>query len=170
MSMTMYTATVPVFRQMLGALADVLEKAEAHAQASKYDAAALLQARLFPDMFPLVRQVQIAADFAKGTTARLAGIEVPRYEDNEQSFSELQQRITKTLGFVDAVLQAEVDAGAQRAITHGTGERARHFPSGEAYVTRFALPNFFFHVTTAYAILRHNGVPIGKKDFIGEYE
>ena len=170
MSMTMYTATVPVFRQILGALADVLEKAERHAQDNKIEPAALLQARLFPDMFPLVRQVQIAADFAKGTTARLAGIEVPRYEDNEQSFSELQQRITKTLGFVDGVPQAEVDAGAQRAITHGTGERARHFPSGEAYVTRFALPNFFFHVTTAYAILRHNGVPIGKKDFIGEYE
>ena len=170
MSMTMYTATVPVFRQILGALADVLEKAERHAQDNKIEPAALLQARLFPDMFPLVRQVQIAADFAKGTTARLAGVEVPRYEDNEQSFSELQQRITKTLGFVDAVLQAEVDAGAQRAITHGTGERARHFPNGEAYVTRFALPNFFFHVTSAYAILRHNGVPIGKKDFIGEYE
>ena len=170
MSMTMYTATVPAFRQILGALADVLEKAERHAQDNKIEPAALLQARLFPDMFPLVRQVQIAAEFAKGTTARLAGIEVPRYEDNEQSFSELQQRITKTLGFVDAVLQAEVDAGAQRAITHGTGERARHFPSGEAYVTRFALPNFFFPVTTASAILRHNGVPIGKKDFIGEYE
>ena len=94
MSMTMYTATVPVFRQILGALADVLEKAERHAQDNKIEPAALLQARLFPDMFPLVRQVQIAADFAKGTTARLAGIEVPRYEDNEQSFSELQQRIT----------------------------------------------------------------------------
>jgi hypothetical protein len=170
MSMTMYTATVPVFRQILGALAAVLEKAERHAQDNKIEPAALLQARLFPDMFPLVRQVQIAADFAKGTTARLAGVEVPRYDDNEQSFSELQQRITKTLGFVDSVEQALVDAGAQRAITHGAGERARHFPSGEAYVTRFALPNFFFHVTTAYAILRHNGVPIGKKDFIGEYE
>ena len=170
MSMTMYTATVPVFRQILGALAAVLEKAERHALDNKIEPAALLQARLFPDMFPLVRQVQIAADFAKGTTARLAGVEVPRYDDNEQSFSELQQRITKTLGFVDSVPQADVDAGAQRAITHGAGERARHFASGEAYVTRFALPNFFFHVTTAYAILRHNGVPIGKKDFIGEYE
>lgn len=170
MALSMHQASVPVLVRALSNLREVLRKGEKHAAAAGYDPALLLQLRQAPDMFPLLRQVQIAADFAKGTTARLAGIEVPRYEDNEQSFSELQQRITKTLGFVDAVLQAEVDAGAQRAITHGTGERARHFPSGEAYVTRFALPNFFFHVTTAYAILRHNGVPIGKKDFIGEYE
>ncbi|MBQ5948940.1 DUF1993 family protein [Massilia sp. ST3] len=170
MSMTLYTATVPVFRQMLDALAAVLEKAENHALENRIEPAALLQARLFPDMFPLVRQVQIAADFAKGTPARLAGAEVPRYEDDETSFSELQQRITKTLGFIDSLQAADIDAGAGRAITHGTGERARHFAGGEAYVTRFALPNFYFHITTAYAILRHNGVPIGKKDFIGQYE
>lgn len=170
MSMTMYAATVPVFRQILNSLAAVLEKAEAHAQEHRIEPDALLQARLFPDMFPLVRQVQIAADFAKGTTARLAGVPVPSYEDNEGTFSELQQRITKTLGFIDSVAEAEVNAGDTRAITHGTGERARHFPNGQAYVTRFALPNFFFHVTTSYAILRHNGVPIGKKDYIGQYE
>lgn len=170
MSMTIYTASVPVFRQMLGSLAAVLEKAEAHAQDHRIEPAALLQARLYPDMFPLVRQVQIATDFAKGASARLAGIEVPRYEDNEQSFPELQQRISKTLGFVDSVLEADIDAGALRPVTHGSGERARHFDSGEAYLTRFALPNFYFHLTTAYAILRHNGVPIGKKDFIGNYQ
>jgi hypothetical protein len=169
MSLSMYTASVPVFRQMLASLAAVLEKAEAHAQENRIEPAALLQARLFPDMFPLVRQVQIAADFAKGTTARLAGVAVPSYEDTEQSFAELQQRITKTLGFIDGIAQADVDAGAGRAITHGTGERARQFDSGERYLTRFALPNFYFHVTTAYAILRHNGVPIGKKDYIGGY-
>lgn len=169
MSLSMFTASVPVFRQMLSSLAAVLEKAEAHAQESRIEPAALLQARLFPDMFPLLRQVQIAADFAKGATARLAGAPVPAYEDNEQSFAELQQRITKTLGFIDGIAQADVDAGAGRAITHGTGERARHFDSGEQYLTRFALPNFYFHVTTAYAILRHNGVPIGKKDYIGSY-
>ena len=167
MSMTMYTATVPVFRQILGALADVLEKAERHAQDNKIEPAALLQARLFPDMFPLVRQVQIAADFAKGTTARLAGIEVPRYEDNEQSFSELQQRITKTLGYVASLPREAFDAAGERAITHGAGERARHFERGDDYLTGFVLPNFFFHVTTAYAILRHNGVPIGKRDYLG---
>lgn len=167
MSLSMYSTSVPVFRQMLGALADVLEKAEAHAQASKYDAAALLQARLFPDMFPLIKQVQIATDFAKGASARLAGIDVPRYEDNEQTFAELQQRISKTLGFIESLPQ-DAFAGAEgRAITHGAGERARHFDSGEPYLTGFVLPNFYFHVTTAYAILRHNGVPIGKRDFLG---
>lgn len=169
MSLSIYTASVPVFRQMLSSLAAVLEKAEAHAQQNRIEPEALLQARLYPDMFPLLRQVQIAADFAKGATARLAGAPVPSYEDNEQTFAELQQRITKTLGFIDGIAQADVDAGLGRAVTHGSGERARHFDSGEQYLTRFALPNFYFHVTTAYAILRHNGVPIGKKDYIGSY-
>ncbi|WP_020654284.1 DUF1993 domain-containing protein [Massilia niastensis] len=169
MSISMTTATVPVFRQMLGSLAAVLEKAEAHAQEHRIEPDALLQARLYPDMFPLVRQVQIATDFAKGATARLAGVEVPSYDDNETSFSQLQQRITKTLGFIDSVAPADIDAGQQRPITHGAGERARHFENGERYLTRFALPNFYFHLTTAYAILRHNGVPIGKKDYIGSF-
>jgi hypothetical protein len=169
MSISMTTATLPVFRQMLGSLAAVLEKAEAHAQEHRIEPDALLQARLYPDMFPLVRQVQIATDFAKGTTARLAGIEVPSYDDNEASFPELQQRITKTLGFIDSVAPADIDAGHGRPITHGVGERARSFDNGEHYLTRFALPNFYFHLTTAYAILRHNGVPVGKKDYIGNF-
>ncbi len=167
MSLSMYSASVPVFRQMLGALADVLEKAEAHAQASKYDAGALLQARLFPDMFPLIKQVQIATDFAKGASARLAAVDVPRYEDNEQTFAELQQRISKTLGFIESLPQEAFADAEGRAITHGAGERARYFDSGESYLTGFVLPNFYFHVTSAYAILRHNGVPIGKRDFLG---
>lgn len=167
MSLSMYAASVPVFQKMLRALAGVLEKAETHAQQNRIEPAALLQARLFPDMFPLVGQVLIATDFAKGASARLAGVEVPRYDDNEQSFAELQQRITKTLGFIESLPRAAVDAAAERAITHGAGERARHFERGDDYLTGFVLPNFFFHVTTAYAILRHNGVPIGKRDFLG---
>jgi hypothetical protein len=167
MSLSMYSASVPVFQKMLRALGAVLEKAEAHAQQHKIEANALLQARLYPDMFPLVGQVLIATDFAKGASARLAGQEVPRYEDNEQSFAELQQRITKTLGFIETLDRAAFDTAAERAITHGAGERARHFERGEDYLTAFVLPNFFFHVTTAYAILRHNGVPIGKRDFLG---
>lgn len=160
---------MPVFRQLLGSLAAVLEKAEAHAQERRIEPDALLQARLYPDMFPLAKQVQIATDFAKGASARLAGVEPPRYEDAERTFAELQQRISKTLGFIDSLKEADVEAGATRAITHGSGERARHFDDGARYLTHFALPQFFFHVTTAYAILRHNGVPIGKKDYIGAY-
>ena len=169
MSHSLYAASVPVFRQLLGSLAAVLEKAEAHAQERRIEPDALLQARLYPDMFPLARQIQIATDFAKGASARLAAVEPPRYEDGERSFAELQQRISKTLGFIDSLKPADVEAGATRPITHGSGERARHFDDGARYLTHFALPQFFFHVTTAYAILRHNGVPIGKKDFIGAY-
>jgi len=167
MSLTIHSASVPVFRHMLGALADVLEKAEAHAQASKYEPATLLGARLFPDMLPLIKQVQIATDFAKGASARLADAEVPRYEDHEQTFAELQQRIGKTLGFIDSLPAAAFEGAEGRAITHGVGERARHFERGDAYLNLFVLPNFYFHVTTAYAILRHNGVPLGKRDFLG---
>ena len=169
MTHSLYDASLPVFRQLLGGLAAVLEKAEAHAQERRIEADALLQARLFPDMFPLTKQIQIATDFAKGAGARLAGVESPRYEDNERSFADLQARISKTLGFLDGLKEADVEAGASRPITHGSGERARHFDEGAHYLTHFALPQFYFHVTTAYAILRHNGVPIGKKDFIGAY-
>jgi len=167
MSLSIHFAAVPVFRHMLGALADVLEKAEAHALASKYEPATLLGARLFPDMLPLTKQVQIATDFAKGASARLAGVDVPRYEDHEQTFAELQQRIGKTLGYIDSLPAAAFDGAEGRAITHGAGERARHFARGDDYLTGFVLPNFYFHVTTAYAILRHNGVPLGKRDFLG---
>jgi len=169
MTYSLYAASLPVFRQLLGSLAAVLEKAEAHAQERRIEPDALLQARLFPDMFTLAKQVQIATDFAKGAGARLAGVESPRFEDGERTFAELQQRISKTLGFLDGLNEADVDAGATRPITHGSGERARHFDDGAHYLTHFALPQFYFHVTTAYAILRHNGVPIGKKDFIGAY-
>jgi hypothetical protein len=165
----MYTASVPVFRQMLGSLAAILEKAESHADLKKLEPQALLQARLFPDMFPLLRQVQVAADFAKGTVARLGGVEVPRYEDVEEDFAGLQARIAKTLAFIDSVPREAIEDGIDREVTVGTGANQREFKSGQPYLLHYALPNFYFHATTAYAILRHNGVELGKKDFIGSF-
>ena len=169
MSLSMYAASVPVFRQILGSLAAILEKAESHADLKKLEPQALLQARLFPDMFPLLRQVQVAADFAKGTVARLGGLEVPRYEDVEDDFASLQARIARTLAFIESVPREAIDAGIDREITVGTGANQREFKSGQPYLLHYALPNFYFHATTAYAILRHNGVEIGKRDFIGSF-
>jgi hypothetical protein len=169
MSLSMYSASVPVFRQMLGSLAAILEKAEAHADLKKIDPQALLQARLFPDMFPLLRQVQVAADFAKGTVARLGGVEVPRYEDVETDFAGLQERIAKTLAFIDSVPREAIEDGAEREITVGTGANQRQFNGGQTYLLHYSLPHFYFHTTTVYAILRHNGLEIGKKDFIGSF-
>jgi hypothetical protein len=168
MSLSMYTASVPVFRQVLGSLAAILEKAEAHADLKKIEPEALLQARLFPDMFPLLRQVQVAADFAKGTVARLGGVEVPRYDDVESDFAGLRARIAKTLAFIDSVPREAIEAGLDRDVTVGTGANQRQF-KGQPYLLHYALPNFYFHATTAYDILRHNGVEIGKKDFIGSF-
>jgi hypothetical protein len=169
MSLSMYTASVPVFRQVLGSLAAILEKAEAHADLKKLEPDALLKARLFPDMFPLLRQVQVACDFAKGTVARLGGVEVPRYEDVETDFAGLQERIAKTLAFIDSVPRDAIDDGATRDITVGSGEKQRVFNGGQTYLMHYSLPHFYFHATTAYAILRHNGLEIGKKDFIGSF-
>ena len=168
MSFSMYSASVPVFRQILNSLSAILTKAEAHVEAKKIDPAALLQYRLYPDMLPFTRQIQIAADFAKGAGARLAGQDVPAYEDTEKSFADLQQRIAKTLAFLDSLPQAEIENSAARAITTGSGEKTKHF-EGQAYLLHYALPHFYFHATTAYDILRHNGIEIGKKDFIGTY-
>jgi hypothetical protein len=164
----MYSASVPVFKQILNSLAAIVDKAEAHAAAKKIEPAALLQARLFPDMFPFARQIQIAADFAKGAAARLAGVEVPKYEDDEQSFADLKERIAKTLAFIDTLPQDGIEASAQRDITTGSGEKAKQW-KGQVYLMHYALPHFYFHATTAYDILRHNGVEVGKKDFIGSF-
>jgi hypothetical protein len=158
-----------VFRQVLGSLAAILEKAEAHADLKKIDPQALLQARLFPDMFPLLRQVQVAADFAKGSVARLGGVEVPRYEDVETDFAGLRERIARTLAFIDSVPRDAIEDGADREITVGAGDKQRQFANGQLYLSHYALPHFYFHATTAYAILRHNGLEIGKKDFIGSF-
>jgi uncharacterized protein len=169
MNNAMYDASIPVFRQMLGGLDDVLTKAEAHAADRKIDPAALLQARLFPDMFPFTRQVQVACDFAKSVPARLAGVDVPAYEDVEQSFAELHERIARTLAFIDGLDAAQFEGAAQREIVLRPGTPKERKLDGLAYLLAYGLPQFFFHVTTAYALLRHNGVEIGKKDYMGKY-
>ena len=165
---SMYTASVPVFRQILSSLSTILKKAEDHVDANKLEPDALLQARLFPDMFPLLRQVQLASDFAKGAAARLGGVEVPRYDDVERDFAGLQARIEKTLTFIDSVPREAIDEGGTRDITIGTVANQRQF-KGLPYLLHFALPHFYFHAATAYDILRHNGLDIGKKDFIGTF-
>lgn len=166
MPITMYTASVPRFANMLKNLSQILAKAESHALARKIDPAALLGARLFPDMFALTRQVQIACDTAKGAAARLAAQEVPRHEDTEQSFAELQQRIAKVIAFIESVPAERIEGSEERKIVLTLRGQEVTF-TGLQYLTGFALPNFYFHVVTAYDILRHNGVEIGKRDFLG---
>ena len=167
MSLSMYQASIPVLVRGLENLAAILCKAATDAEARKIAPEVLLNARLAPDMFPLVRQVQIVSDTAKGCAARLAGIEVPSYADTEASFAELQERIAKTVAFLQGISAAQVDGSEQRPIVLKVHEREIHF-SGQGYLLTFALPNFFFHLTTAYAILRHNGVQIGKQDYLGK--
>ena len=168
MTFSMYSASAPVFKQILNSLTVIIDKAQAHATEKKIEPAALLQARLFPDMFTFIRQIQVAADFAKGAAARLAGVDVPKYEDNEQTFADLKARIAKTVAFIDSLPQDGIEASAQRDITTGSGEKAKQW-KGQVYLMHYALPHFYFHATTAYDILRHNGVEVGKKDFIGSF-
>ena len=169
MSLSMYDASVPVIKQMLTSLSDVLAKAEAHALENKIDPNALLHARLFPDMFPLTRQVQVACDFGKSIPSRLAGVDVPAYDDSEQSFAELQARIARTLAFIADIDAASFDGSEDRQILLRPGTPKERSIGGKAYLLNYGLPQFFFHVTTAYALLRHNGVGIGKKDYMGAY-
>ena len=169
MTISMYAASVPVFQQMLGGLSGVLRKAEAHAAERKIDPNALLQARLYPDMFPLLRQVQVAADFAKSVSARLAGVEVPKMEDSELTFADLQARIAKTLAFIGGLAAADIDVASDRQIVTQAGTPKEKIFTGQSYLLNYGLPHFFFHTTTAYAILRHNGVEVGKKDYVGTY-
>jgi uncharacterized protein len=168
MTISMYAASVPVFKQMLGSLAAVLAKGAAHAEARKIDPSVLLAERLAPDMFALTRQVQIASDAAKGAAARLAGIEIPKYEDDETSFAELAARIEKTIAFLDTIQAASIDGSEERDITVTVRSGDLHF-KGERFLLHWALPNFYFHVTTAYGLLRHDGVEIGKRDFLGAF-
>jgi len=163
----MYQASVPVLKRMLGNLADILQKGAAHAEAKKIDPAVLVASRLYPDMFALARQVQIASDTAKGCAARLAGVEVPKYEDNEATFPELMARIRKTIGFLDTLKPEQIDGTEDKSITLPMRSGDLHF-TGLSYLLNFAMPNFYFHVTTAYDILRHNGVEVGKNDFLGK--
>ena len=167
MTLSMYQASVPVFTRMLTNLAGILTKAEAHATARKIEPAVLLNTRLFPDMFALTKQVQLSSDFAKNTTARLAGAEIPKFPDEETSFAELQARIAKTLDYVKGFQPAQIDGSETRDITLPIGGKPTVF-AGQAFLLNFALPNFYFHVTTTYNILRHCGVELGKWDFLGK--
>lgn len=165
LSISMYQASVPVFTHMLGALSNVLSKAESNASERNIEPSVLINARLAPDMFPLRGQVQIATDHAKGAPSRLAGREIPRYEDNEQTFAELQARIARTREHLATFAEGEFDGSEERPIVIKGRVRELNF-TGLEYLQRFAMPNFFFHVTTAYDILRHNGVPLSKIDFL----
>ncbi len=166
MSLSMYQASVPAFLQTLGALAGVLTKAESYAAERKIDPAVLLNYRLAPDMFPLIRQIRIAADFAKSCSARLAGVEVPSYADNETGFAELKARIERTVKFVQGFAAEAIDGSEEREIALTVGGQPMTF-KGQQYLVNFVLPNFYFHTTAAYAILRHAGVPLGKRDYLG---
>ena len=168
MSITMYQASVPQFIRMLDNLKGILQKAAAHAATRKIDESALLNARLFPDMFPLTRQVQIATDFARGTGARLSGVEPPAVEDREQSFAELVARIDAAIAYLHTLPAVKIDGSEAREITRKVRGVERTF-AGIDYLIQYALPNFYFHLSTAYAILRHNGIEVGKGDFVGTF-
>jgi len=166
MSLSMYQASVPPFLQMLGALSVILDKAIAHAAAKKIDQSVFLNARLAPDMFALARQIQVAADFAKNTAGRLAGVDLPKFADEEKSFEELKARIAKSVDFLKGLKPAQIDGSETKEITFPLGGKPTTF-KGLQYLIDFALPNFYFHLTAAYAILRHNGVALAKRDYLG---
>ena len=162
----MYQASAPRFANTLKNLSAILDKAKAHAEAKKIDETVLTSSRLYPDMFALARQVQIACDSAKGAVARLAGVEIPKHEDTEKTFAELKERIAKTLAFIATVKPGQIDGSEEKEIVLKL--RGKDVPfKGMQYLLGFAWPNFYFHATTAYGILRHNGVELGKQDFIG---
>jgi uncharacterized protein len=166
MSITMHSASVPVFTRMLGNLVKWLDKAEAHAQARKFEPTVYLACRLAPDMLPLTKQIQIACDAAKFGVARLAGIDSPKFEDNETSFADLRERVRKTLDFIQSVPAAQIDGTETKDVVVPRRDGSITL-KGEFYLKHYVLPNFFFHVTTAYALLRHNGVELGKSDYLG---
>jgi hypothetical protein len=163
----MYQASAPRFANILRNLSAIIEKAEAHCAARKIEPTVLTSFRLFPDMFPFTRQVQIACDTAKGATARLAGVDIPKHEDTEQTFAELKARIAKTIDFIESISAAKIDGSDEKEIVLQMRSGERRF-KGMQYLLGHAYPNFYFHVTTAYNILRHNGVEVGKADFIGK--
>ena len=168
MSLDMYQASISVFVRMLDNLSSILDKGAAFAEAKKIDPMVLITARLAPDMYPLSRQVQIATDMVKGCAARLAGLEVPSYEDNETTFAELQARIAKTVTFLQSINAEQINGSEGRTVTLKIRGKEIDF-QGQPYLLHFVLPNLYFHITTTYAILRHNGVELGKMDFIGNY-
>ena len=166
MAISMSSASLPVFRTMLGNLSHLLEKGQAYAQARKFDPQVLVTYRLAPDMLPFSRQIQIACDAAKNGVARIAGVEAPKFEDNEATFDELRARIAKTLAWLETVPAAKLDGTEDKDITFPVGRESTRTMKGEAYLKHWVLPNLFFHVTTAYAMLRHNGVDLGKADYL----
>ena len=167
MTISMYQASVPRLINGLINLSHLLEKAQAHAEAKKIDASVLTTYRLFPDMLPMTTQVLIACDAAKGVVARLAGIEIPVYEDTEKTLAELKARIAKTVDFIQSVTPAQIDGTEDKDIVTKRGDKETHY-KGMQFLLGHALPNFYFHVTTTYNILRHNGIEIGKRDFLGK--
>jgi uncharacterized protein len=170
MNLSMYPASIPVLIRGLETLSRLLDKAAAHAEAKKIDPAVFIGARLYPDMFALARQVQIASDTAKGAASRLAGIGNPSFADTETTFPELQQRIAKTVDFLTGIQPAQIDGSEDREVVLPTRSKGELRFTGQDYLLQHALPNFFFHVTTTYAILRHSGVEVGKWDYLGAFE
>jgi hypothetical protein len=166
MSFSMYQASVPAYGQMLKTLSHILKKAEEHCEAKKIDPGVLVNARLYPDMAPLTRQIQIATDQVKGGLSRLAGKEPPSWPDEEKTFADLHTRVKKAQDFLATIKASDVDGSESRDVTLKIGGNDMTF-KGEQFLVNFSLPNFYFHVVTAYDILRHNGVEIGKRDFIG---
>lgn len=166
MPISMHSASVPVFVRMLGNLLVWLDKAEAHAQARHFDPGVYLAARLAPDMLPFTKQIQIACDSAKFGVARLSGVEAPKYDDNEASLADLRERVRKTLAFIQSVGAERIDGTEEKDVVVPRRDGSMTL-KGEAYLANFVLPNFYFHLTTAYALLRHNGVVLGKSDFLG---
>lgn len=168
MTISMYQSSVPVFIRQLTNLSNILTKAAAHSETKKIDPTALITFRLFPDMFPLSRQVQIACDSVKAGAARLAEIEIPSHEDTETTFAELQERITKTIAFLQTIKAEQIDGKEELKISYTQRNRESNF-IGQPYLLHYVLPNLYFHITAAYAILRHNGVEVGKKDYLGSF-
>ena len=166
MTISMYQASVPRFVNILGNLSGILDKAQAHVDAKKLDDATLTTYRLFPDMLPMTTQVLIACDAAKGVVARLAGVDIPVYEDSEKTLADLKARIAKTVAFIKSVTPAQIDGTEDKEIVIKRGEKETRY-TGMQFLLGHAIPNFYFHVTTTYNILRHNGIEIGKRDFLG---
>ena len=167
MSQSFYDASIPTLLQALANLSVVLDKGAAHAEAEKIDAAVFLSARLYPDMFPLTKQVQIASDQAKGGAARLAGVEPPKFADMENSFPELKARVERTTAFLHSIERGQLEGAGERAVVIKQPQRTLSFPNGWVYLLQYVLPNVFFHSATTYDILRHSGVKLGKRDFLG---
>ena len=167
MTISMYQASIPTFIRALNNLADILQKAAAHAEAKKIDPAVLINSRLYPDMFPLAKQVQVASDAAKGGAARLAQAQPPAFEDNETTFPQLIERARKTVAYLETLKPEQIDGSEERTVTWQTRTSTKSM-QGQPYLLNHLLPNLFFHVTTTYAILRHNGVELGKQDFLGK--